>query len=182
MADPPRTPRSAGHERFAQWLAFGLAAGVYDLITNQEPWRRDCREMARLVPGGRVLDLGVGPGTSALEMAGASPSARFVGLDLSWRMLERAQAHAAQKRVALPLGHGDALRLPFRDESFDGATGHSVLYLLPDARAVLAEVYRVVRPGGRIAFLEPREGKARILPTFRDGLRAGTAMGLWRVM
>jgi ubiquinone/menaquinone biosynthesis C-methylase UbiE len=139
--------------------------------------------MAPLVPGPRVLDLGIGPGTSALEMARADPSRAHVGLDVSARMLRLARRRAAEARVALPLVRGDALRLPFRDGALDAATGHSFLYLLDDPAGALVEVRRALRPGGGIAFLEPRAGDARV----RDALAVGgprhaLAMSMWRGM
>ncbi|ABS24914.1 class I SAM-dependent methyltransferase [Anaeromyxobacter sp. Fw109-5] len=163
-------------------LAFGRAAAIYELLTDQEAWRRDCRDMAELVGGPRVLDLGVGPGTSALEMARADPSRRHVGLDLSAAMLRRAAGRARAERVALPLLRADVLALPVREGAFDAATGHSFLYLLDDAAASLREVRRAVRPGGRVAFLEPRAGRARLRDALRAGPRNGVAMALWRSM
>ena len=94
-------------------LAFGRAAAVYELLTDHEAWRRDCRDMAELVAGPRVLDLGVGPGTSALEMARADPARRHVGLDVSAAMLRRAarRARAARRRpAARPRGRARAAR------------------------------------------------------------------------
>ena len=72
--------------------------------------------------------------------------------------------------------------LPFRTGSFDVATGHSFLYLVPDRRGVLAEAIRVLRPGGRLVLLEPRRGGR--LDLFRAvGLhpRFGLSMALWRM-
>lgn len=163
-------------------LAFRRATAVYALLTDHDAWREDCREMAALVPGPRVLDLGVGPGTSAIEMARADPARRHVGLDVSSAMLVRASARARAAAVALSLLRGDALALPFRDGAFDGATGHSVLYLLPDAAAALREVRRVLRPGGRVAFLEPRAGAPDLAGAVRAGARHALAMVLWRGM
>jgi ubiquinone/menaquinone biosynthesis C-methylase UbiE len=139
--------------------------------------------MAPLVPGPRVLDLGIGPGTSALEMWRAAPDRRHVGLDLSAPMLRRARRRARALGLDLPLVRADALRLPFREGTLDGATGHSFLYLLDDATAALCEVRRVLRPGGGVAFLEPRAGPARLAAALaRGGPRHALAMALWRGM
>ncbi len=162
-------------------VAFGLAAGVYDRLVDHAPWRQDCRDLGALL-GGHILDLGVGPGVSAVEMAQTARGARVAGIDLSASMLRRARRNAAAARLTLALVRADAAALPFGAATFDAAAGHSFLYLVRDAAAVLAEVRRVVRPGGRVAFLEPRAGPARLAPAFASGLRAGTAMALWRVM
>jgi ubiquinone/menaquinone biosynthesis C-methylase UbiE len=138
--------------------------------------------MAALVPGPRVLDLGIGPGTSALEMWRAEPGRRHVGLDLSASMLRRARARARALGLALPLVRADALRLPVRDGSFDGVTGHSFLYLLDDPALALAEVRRVLRPGGGVAFLEPRAGAGDVRRALASGARHAIAMALWRGM
>jgi ubiquinone/menaquinone biosynthesis C-methylase UbiE len=168
--------------RVVRRIAFDFAAGAYELVTDEPPWRRDCRDMAALVPGRRVLDLGVGPGISAIEMARAAPATLFVGLDVSGSMLRRASRHAAREPLRLPLVRGDLARLPFADASFDGVTGHSLLYLLGDAEAALAEVRRVVRSGGHAAFLEPRAERGALRGALAAGVRFGTAMALWRVM
>lgn len=155
---------------------------MYAFLTDHEAWRLDCRAMVALVPGPRVLDLGVGPGTSALEMARADPSRRHVGLDVSERMLVRARERARAGGVPLPLLRADALRLPVRDGAFDGATGHSVLYLVGDAAAALREIRRALRPGGRVVFLEPRSRGADLGAAVRSGLHHALAMVLWRGM
>jgi ubiquinone/menaquinone biosynthesis C-methylase UbiE len=163
-------------------VAFGPAAAVYDLLTDHEAWREDCRALATLVPGPRVLDLGVGPGHGAIAMARGDGTHRHFGLDVSARMLRRARRRARRAGVALPLVRGDALALPVRAGAFDGATAHSVLYLLPDAAAALREVRRALRPGGAVALLEPRAGA----PDLRGALAAGPhhalAMEMWRGM
>ncbi|WP_242394527.1 class I SAM-dependent methyltransferase [Anaeromyxobacter oryzisoli] len=162
-------------------FAFGPGAAIYAFLVDHDAWRRDVRAMARLVSGQRVLDLGIGPGASALALAAADPARRPIGLDRSRQMLRRAAAAAAAARVRLPLVRADAGALPLRPGALDGATGHSVLYLLPDPAAALVELRAALRPGGRVAFLEPRAGPlpARAL---RGGVRVAAAMLLWRGM
>ncbi|MHB8873073.1 MAG: class I SAM-dependent methyltransferase [Myxococcaceae bacterium] len=163
---------------------FDRGAPGYDFLTSQPIWRGHCREMAALVPGARVLDLGIGPGVSGIEMARAAPGTLLVGLDFSAGMLSRARKAVAASGLRLPLVRADATHLPFRDGSFDGATGHSFLYLLDDADAVLREVHRAVRPGGRVAFLEPSSAQGlgwvkAVAGSFGGGFRFGMSMALW---
>lgn len=168
------------------WI-FDLGAGIYDYITDQEIWRAHCRRMAQCVPGERVLDLGIGPGVSGIAMAKASPRTLYVGADLAAPMIARARRHVAAAGVALPLLRADVASLPFASASFDGATAHSFLYLLPDSRAALAEVFRVVKPDGHVCFLEPGETggfvarAGAVLRAFRANLRFGLSMLLWGI-
>src|SRR5436190_19396423 len=96
------------------WI-FTLGAGIYDALTAQEPWRRHCRAMAASLCGTRVLDLGIGPGVSGIELVRAAPHTQLVGLDSSAIMLARAQRHGRAAGVPLTLVRADAGRLPFGD-------------------------------------------------------------------
>ena len=162
--------------------AFGPGALGYALLTGNAPWRHDSRSMAALVPGPRVLDLGVGPGTSALEMARAAPAHRHVGLDRSPAMLRLAAAASRRARLDLSLVRADALALPFRSGTLDGVTGHSLLYLIADPLAALQEARRVLRPGGAVAFLEPRAGRCEFPAALAAGPRCAVSMILWQAM
>jgi ubiquinone/menaquinone biosynthesis C-methylase UbiE len=176
------TPEPGGAARLLSRLVFRRGAWAYAALTDTRAWRDDCAALAALLPTGRILDLGTGPGTASLELARASPKSRITGLDLSYAMLARARRHARDGGLPLSFVQGDALRLPFADATFDGAAGHSVLYLLPDPLAALGELLRVVRPGGRIAFLEPRAGAPDVRAAAAGGVRFGASMALWRVM
>lgn len=181
MSAGPDVARLAGR-LYARFAFGGPGAAIYDLVTDQPAWRRDCRALGALVEGPRVLDLGVGSGLSALEMAAATPGRTHVGLDRSGLMLRKARSRDLAAHGPLALVQGDAARLPFGDARFDGATGHSILYLLDDPGATLRELRRVLRPGARVAFLEPRGGAPAFGPPFREGVRHGVAMALWRSM
>lgn len=171
---------------------FEVGAFWYAFMTRAPSWRAHCADLvdrADIQPGHRVLDLGCGPGISAFGMLDRVPDATIVGLDLSRTMLFLAE----QWRKREPNGakcefvRADATHLPFEDHSFDAVTGHSFLYLLPDADAVLREVKRVLRPGGRCAFLEPNvDTFDTLIPleilgkTVEDPMFV-MAMTLWRV-
>lgn len=167
---------------------FNLGAEVYGWFTNQGVWRASCAGLSERLPLGKepvVVDLGCGPGVSAIELARLRPDAQLVGLDVAPRML--GEARRRLRTAGLPPGLvqlvlGDAARLPFPSDTVDALTGHSFLYLLPDREAVLAEAMRVLRPGGRLILMEPHERPARlnaVLRLSRDP-RHLIAVMLWR--
>jgi ubiquinone/menaquinone biosynthesis C-methylase UbiE len=148
------------------WL-FDLGAFLYGVMTAQQTWRSSCARLVDFFPEHtgnphplHVLDLGCGPGVSTIVLAQASPSAQLVGLDLAPRMLDQAIDYTAHTGLAGRIGYvlADALQLPFADSSWDMITGHSFLYLVPNRPRVVAEAFRVLRSGGRIASMEPRQG------------------------
>ncbi len=97
-----------------------------------------------------VLDLACGPGIYARRFARGSPQGHVVGVDLSAAMLEVARQRARAERLDnLFLVRADALRLPLRDAAFDVVNCCGALHLFRDLPAALAEVARVLRPGGR---------------------------------
>jgi demethylmenaquinone methyltransferase/2-methoxy-6-polyprenyl-1,4-benzoquinol methylase len=132
---------------------FDRIAPVYDAMNRvmtaglDGRWRR---ETARAVvsPGDRVLDACCGTGDLALACLRAR--GRVTGLDFSERMLERAR----RKSDEIEWVCGDALALPFDDDSFDSATVGFGVRNLEDLDRGLAELARVVRPGGRLGVLE----------------------------
>ncbi|WP_420611485.1 class I SAM-dependent methyltransferase [Candidatus Spongiisocius sp.] len=111
--------------------------------------------LPHLKPGLSVLDFGCGPGTLSVGLARAVEPGEFHGVDIESSQIEMARA-AAQAG-----GHGnasfqvaDATDLPFDDSTFDVAHCHTVLNHVPDTHAVLAEVKRVLKPGGIISCRE----------------------------
>ncbi len=133
---------------------FDGVARNYDLTNTvlsfgqDRGWRRATRAALQLKLGQRVLDVGAGTGVSTLELGRSGAFA--VGLDLSQGMLRAGR----QVRPDVPLLAGDALRLPFRDETFDAVTISFALRNVVDVDGALAELARVVRPGGRLVVCE----------------------------
>jgi SAM-dependent methyltransferase len=104
---------------------------------------------ADIGPGRRVLELGCGTGEFTRRIAPSG--ARLVALDLSPELLARARSRVDG---SVAFVRGDAEVLPFRAACFDAVFGCSVLHHL-DLEATLAEIHRILRPGGRLTFSEP---------------------------
>lgn len=102
--------------------------------------------------GKRVLDAGCGDGT--YSTAATERGALATGADLSEDMLAAARARSAARGVAVDWRQGDVMALPFPDSSFDRAMAVTLLCLVPDPRAAVRELSRVLVPGGRIVIGE----------------------------
>lgn len=140
---------------------FAGIADRYDLLNHllsgniDRRWRRLVAEKLRpsLRVGASVLDVACGTGDLAIVLA-EKCGARVVGVDFCRPMLEIAARKSGNFSRAIPFVEGDALRLPFADESFDAATIAFGLRNLSDVGGGLAELQRVLKPGGRLAVLE----------------------------
>ena len=145
---------------------FAEVAPRYDLINDLQSlglhriWKRRVVRAARVGPGQTALDLCCGTGDLTLALARTGAAA--TGLDFSEPMLAVARQRAERlARASGPAGagplvfqQGDALKLPFADAAFDAVTIGYGLRNLSDPRAGLAEMGRVLRPGGRLLVLE----------------------------
>jgi demethylmenaquinone methyltransferase/2-methoxy-6-polyprenyl-1,4-benzoquinol methylase len=151
LDDAFQTPQSK--RRYVRQL-FATIADRYDLITRVLSYGQDARWKARLVSmaevraGDRALDLACGTGDIALAVAARGATA--VGLDITHRMLQLAQAKSTAARFIT----GDMTSLPFRSASFDLVTTGYGLRNVPDLDAAIDEIARVLRPGGRLLSLD----------------------------
>jgi demethylmenaquinone methyltransferase / 2-methoxy-6-polyprenyl-1,4-benzoquinol methylase len=143
---------------------FDRIAGVYDPLNTamsaglHHRWRARAAEEARVGPGSRVLDVATGTGDLAIELARrVSPGGEVVGSDFAEAMLDRARRKAAAasgSQVRPRFEWADAMALPYPDGSFDAATVGFGARNFDDLARGLAEMVRVVRPGGRVVVLE----------------------------
>jgi demethylmenaquinone methyltransferase / 2-methoxy-6-polyprenyl-1,4-benzoquinol methylase len=148
-------PASFARRLFARLPArYDRLAAVLSLGQDRR-WRREMVGHVVAAAPATVLDVATGPAGVALELAARSP-ARITGLDLSEHMLGEGRrnvtAAGMDDRIALLLGQGE--RLPFPDAAFDALTFTYLLRYVADPAATLAELARVVRPGGAVASLE----------------------------
>jgi demethylmenaquinone methyltransferase/2-methoxy-6-polyprenyl-1,4-benzoquinol methylase len=146
---------------------FDRIAGVYDVMNAvmtaglHARWRSRAADLAGLHEGGRALDVACGTGDLALELARrVGPGGHVVACDFAGAMLARAREKAAHARARDPqlaplrFERADALALPYADSSFDAATVGFGVRNFADVPRGLAELVRVVRPGGRVVVLE----------------------------
>jgi demethylmenaquinone methyltransferase / 2-methoxy-6-polyprenyl-1,4-benzoquinol methylase len=168
---------------------FDRIAGVYDRMNHvmtaglDRRWRERATDRAELEPGQRALDVCCGTGDLAFELAWAvGPSGEVIGCDFSEAMLEIAREKEAERRAEQHGGPGsngagggsadvefqwaDALELPYEDASFDAVTVGFGVRNLSDLEAGLAELTRVLRPGGRLVILEITQPQRPPLSTF----------------
>ncbi|UXA07320.1 methyltransferase domain-containing protein [Mycobacterium sp. SMC-2] len=116
-------------------------------------------EWLNIPPGGIALDVGSGPGNVTASLArAAGPDGLALGVDISEPMLARAVRNEAGPQVGFI--KADAQRLPLRDNTVDVVVSIGVLQLVPNPAAAIAEMARVLRPGGRAAILVPTVGRA----------------------
>lgn len=107
---------------------------------------------AAIRPGDTVLDIGSGSGTDALIASTITgPGGRVIGLDMTPAMLAKLTANAALLGTGnVTALRGNAEEIPLPDSSVDAVTSNGVLNLVPDKRTAVREIFRVLRPGGRV--------------------------------
>jgi demethylmenaquinone methyltransferase/2-methoxy-6-polyprenyl-1,4-benzoquinol methylase len=142
---------------------FATIADRYDLITRVLSYGQDARWKARLVAmaevkaGERALDLACGTGDIAFAVA--DRGARTTGLDITHRMLQLARL----RKGSVTFLTGDMTSLPFASRTFDLVTTGYGLRNVPDLDAALAEIARVLKPGGRLLSLDFNKPESAIV-------------------
>jgi demethylmenaquinone methyltransferase / 2-methoxy-6-polyprenyl-1,4-benzoquinol methylase len=170
MLPAPRLPSSPGvavptpgaPEKAAVRSMFDRIARRYDLLNRllsvgtDVRWRRACVDLLDLDRPARVFDLCTGTADLLLEALGRDRGHRGVGVDLSEQMLRRGAAKLRRRDLAgrAALAAGDAEALPLVSGRFDAATIGFGIRNVGNPAAALAEVRRVLRPGGRLVVLE----------------------------
>lgn len=115
------------------------------------PWAERLVERADLRPNDRVLDVGCGTGIVARRAARRiGDDGSVVGIDLNKGMLDVARATSSERQPAIEWRQGDATDLHFAEGSFDVVFCQQVLQFVPEPKAALREMHRVLAPGGRL--------------------------------
>lgn len=150
---------------------FGNIATRYDLLNHllsgniDRRWRRlVAKALETTLSSGeaRVLDVACGTGDLSLTLL-KSGKAVIVGVDFCRPMLQIAKDKASRQNLAIPFIEGDALRLPFADQSFEGTTIAFGLRNLASVEAGFQELFRILKPGGRLAVLEFSQPRLLVL-------------------
>lgn len=134
--------------------AYRRWAGIYDVVFGgvSAIARRRAVDAVNALPGAEVLEVGVGTG---LALPRYAPGKRVTGIDLSAAMLAHARERVRRRRLSAVAGlhEMDAEAMGFPDAHFDIAVAMFVASVVPRPRALMAEMCRVVRPGGHLLFV-----------------------------
>lgn len=142
---------------------FNSIAGHYDLMNSimslgmDKRWRRFTVKRVDAKPGMHILDVCCGTGQLSMELGKVVGSeGNVIGLDFSQNMLEVARSSLIHSSNPgnIRFIQGNAMELPFPDQSFDGATVGWGLRNLPDLRQGIREMVRTVKPGGKVVSLD----------------------------
>jgi len=126
-------------------------ARAYDAMDHAAVNAAFCSDLFALKPDLlSTLDVGTGTALIPIELCRRSPAARVVAIDLAASMLERAAMNVARAGLndSISLKRVDAKALPFDDRSFSSVISNSIVHHIPDPMPVLAEMQRVIQPGG----------------------------------
>lgn len=162
MTTQTRAENKATPERRDVWRMFDRIAPRYDLLNHLLSLNRDKswrKRMGRYLPDGNallLLDLATGTGDQMLSLYDTGKVGFGVGLDMAGEMMAIGQKKIESRNLpdCLVMVRGDATAAPFRERTFHAVTITFGIRNLVDLKAGLAEMYRVLKPGGRALILE----------------------------
>ena len=177
--NPALPARTAALDADSVRSAYRRWASVYDAVFGgvSASGRRRAVAAVNALPGQAVLEVGVGTG---LALPHYLPQKRVTGIDLSSDMLDRARTRVAREGLSnvVALQEGDAEATGFADQQFDIAVAMFVASVVPNPRRLLAEMRRVVKPGGTLLFVNHFAATGGVrLAVERAMAPAGRALG-----
>ena len=170
---PTVLPRAFETEEAKRRYVRGLFATIadrYDLITRllsygmDQRWKRRVIRLSSAVPGSRALDLACGTGDLAFALG--ERGAHVTGLDVTHRMLQLARQKKPADGASVGFVTGDMMALPFPDQSFDLVTTGYGIRNVPRIEPAIAEIRRVLRPGGVVLSLDFNRPDSALLRRF----------------
>jgi demethylmenaquinone methyltransferase/2-methoxy-6-polyprenyl-1,4-benzoquinol methylase len=162
--------KSENNALYVCWM-FASIARRYDLLNAilslgcDRGWRRFAMAQIDGIPNGLILDLAAGTGKIALLAAKRNSASTVVGVDFCPQMLAvaRDKVRAASLESRVKMLQGDALQLPFPDDTFDCITIGFALRNVTSVASLFSEMARVTKPGGKMVSLELTRPSARLL-------------------
>lgn len=171
MAPAYKPPSTEEKEQYVREL-FNRIAESYDAMNHVmsagqwEHWHKEFVAETRFRPGDQILDVACGTGDlSLLDAAQVFPNGKVIGVDISEGMLEVGRRRIAQSpgKDIITLQLGNAMDLDFPDNTFNGVTMGWAMRNVSSIPTTLAEIYRVLKPGGRFVCLEASKPYSRLL-------------------
>lgn len=148
------------------YLFTGWGSHLYDVAIvrlTRRLYQRVIEDMTPVLSEGKVLDAGTGPGTLARDIARHQPRLQVYGIDLSEDMIRLARDHAKREQLEerVHFAAGNVAHLPYPDHSFDLVVSTISMHHWYELEQPLRELYRVLRPGGRLWIYDFRFVKAQ---------------------
>jgi len=137
------------------FLFYGWGSHIYDVVMvrlTRRLYQRVIGDIAPVLSEGKVLDAGTGPGTLARDIARSLPRLQVYGIDLSEDMIRLAREHAKREQLEerVHFDIGNIAHMPYPDQSFDLVVSTISMHHWYEIEQPLRDLYRVLRPGGRL--------------------------------
>ena len=137
------------------FLFYGWGSHIYDVVMvrlTRRLYQRVIGDIAPVLSEGKVLDAGTGPGTLARDIARSLPRLQVYGIDLSEDMIRLAREHAKREQLEerVHFDSGNIAHMPYPDQSLDLVVSTISMHHWYEIEQPLRDLYRVLRPGGRL--------------------------------